>query len=272
MSEETVTASTADAVDDVLAALLNHMQPLEEAAGKKLKMLVFGDPDAGKTSFGATASNNLVIDADRGLTSVFNRPDTVGKNIKVFPYINFGSFEKVIEYLNMGNPEFEWVEVVTIDTLSELHKKGLAEVTERDFRLSPINNRYKAETDQHAENNEHIRRIVSSLKDLDRNLIILAHSRMIEPKGQDARIFPDFSEKLAKSIVALVDICVYIEKREVDGVMQRVFRFHTPENIMTKCRVGTLPAEAVDVTWDKVWENFQKHLANLKREGIEYNN
>jgi hypothetical protein len=248
--------------DEILNALLGKMTDLHETK-PNLKVMVFSDPDGGKSTFAGTADNNLIIDAEDGLTSLRNMPDRMGKGSKRYPYKSFEGFEIVAKYLADRNPAFDWCEVVSIDTLSELHKKGLAETTEREHKKSPtLVNRYRAETEHHTENNEHIRRIVAQLKDLDRDLILLAHSRIVEPKNKDAKIFPDFSEKLATALVALVDICIYIEKREVNGEIKRVFRFRTDSNIMTKCRIGGLPDEAEDVTWPKLKAAFERHLAN----------
>lgn len=262
VTQTTVVADQKAEVDEVLQALLGKITPLEDMSKSNLKVLVFSDPDGGKTTFAGTADNNLFIDAEDGLTSLKNNPQLIGKGSKRMPYVNFPVFERTIDYIADRNPAFDWVETITIDTLSELHKKGLAETVEREHARSPLLvNKYNAETEHHSENNEHIRRLVSTLKDIDRNLIILAHSRKVEDKKRGTLIYPDFSEKLATAIVALVDICIYIEKREIDGEVKRVFRFHTDSSIMTKSRIGGLPDEAVDVTWSSLWTKFQAHLA-----------
>lgn len=256
----------AEEVDEVLAKILAKITPLNETK-PNLKVLLYSLPDGGKTTFAATAPHNLVIDAEDGTTSLANNPELLGAGSKRMPYINFAVTERVIQYLNEKNPEFDWVETLTIDTLSELHKKGLAEVTEREFQKSPLlNNRYVAETEHHTENNEHIRRLVSSLKDLDRNLIILAHSKTVEQKGKPVKTYPDFSEKLANTLAAMMDIVIYLEKKEIDGKVQRVFHFHTDANTMTKSRIGGLPAAATDVTWEVLWKKFQEHLSKQKQQ------
>lgn len=247
--------------DEILDALLANITDLNEIK-PNLKVLIYALPDAGKSTFAASAPNNLIIDAEDGLTSLKNNPDMIGPGSKRFPYRNFNYVEQLVKYLNENNPAFDWVETLTIDTMSELHKKGLAEVVEREWKKAPsITNRYVAETEHHTENNEHIRRLVSSLKDLNRNLIITAHSKTVEPKGKDAKTYPDFSEKLANTLAAMMDMVIYLEKREVNGKVQRVFSFHTDANTMTKSRIGGLPAEAVDVTWGTLWKKFEEHLA-----------
>lgn len=253
---------TVQETDEILAALISRISPVGDTR-PNLKILIYSEAGAGKTTWAAGAPNNLIIDAEDGLASIRNHPELVKDSVQRYPYKSFEGTEKLIQYLHEGNPAFSSIETVTIDSLSELHKKGLAETTEREWKKNPLaNNRYVAETEHHTENNEHIRRLVSSLKDLDRNLILISHARTVEPKGKPAKTYPDFSEKLANTIAGIVDIVAYIDIREIDGETKRVFRFHTDGSVMAKTRIGGLPEEAANVTWDSLWDAFQKHLAN----------
>lgn len=251
-------------VDEVLQALLGKMTDIDDTK-PALKIMVWGDPDAGKTTFAGTVPNALIVDAEDGMTSLKNHPDLIAGGSKRYPYNTFAGFEVLLQYLKEGNPAFDWVETLIVDTFSTLHKKGLAETREREFRKAPsLVNRYKAETEHHTENNEHIRLLLDTMASTRRNLVVLAHSRLVEPKNMPAKTFPDFSEKLSSALVSMVDICAYIEKREVDGEIKRVWRFRTDSNTMTKCRVGGLPDEAVDVTWPQLWTKWEEHLASGK--------
>jgi GTPase SAR1 family protein len=245
--------------DEILETLLSKFTDLSSPKNN-FKLLVTGEPDAGKTTFAGTAPNNLFIDTEDGTTSLLNHPEILGANSKRYPYKSFEGLEILVRYLQEGNPAFDWVQVVTLDSATNLHKRGLREVVERDWKRSPSTvNRYKAETDHHTENNERMRRLVDDFKNLDRDIILLAHSRIVEPKNKDAKTFPDFSEKLANAIMSLVDIGVYIEKRKVEDELKRVFRFRTDSTIMTKCRVDSLPDEAVDVTWPQIKKAWDEH-------------
>jgi hypothetical protein len=86
----------------------------------------------------------------------------------------------------------------------------------------------------------------------------------VEGKNKVIRYFPDFSERLANTLVSFMDIVIYVEKREIDNEVKRVFRFRTDSNIMTKCRVNSLPDEAVDVTWDGIWNAWLAHVEQAK--------
>jgi hypothetical protein len=257
--------TAAEVQDEILAALLGKIKPATSTK-EHLKVLLYSKPGQGKSTFLGTAENSLILDDEDGLASLSNHPDIVKESAKAYPYKSFEGTEILIKYLKDRNPAFDWVETFSVDSMSTLHKKGLEEVTEREWRKNPLaNNRYKAETDHHTENNEHIRRLVSSLNDLDRNIILTAHARTVEPSNQPPSTFPDFSEKLANAIAGIVDMVVYMEIREIEGEPRRVFRFHTQNNakgqILAKSRIGGFPEEAMDVTWDDFLRKFQDHLA-----------
>jgi hypothetical protein len=251
-------------VDEILQALLGKMTDLDEAPNN-LKIMIWGEPDTFKTTVAASAPNNLFIDTEKGNTSLLNFPDKLGKGSKRYPYNTYQGLEILLGYLQRHQPEFEWAKTVTIDTLSNLSKRNLADINEREYNKAPgLVNRYKAETDYHQENNEQMRRLVDQLKDLDRNLILTCHARQVEGKNKVIRYFPDFSERLANTLVSFMDIVIYVEKREIDNEVKRVFRFRTDSNIMTKCRVNSLPDEAVDVTWDGIWNAWLAHVEQAK--------
>lgn len=221
-----------------------------------LKMLIHGDPGSMKSSFGATAPNNLVADLEDGLMAAKFSPHGVAPNVRPYPWVSFEDFDMLCKALAADVEPLKNVEVFTVDTFSEVHKRGLAEVTEREWRKRPSTNRYVPETEHHQENNERMLRIIRSLKDMNRNLIILTHSTTVEPKGKQAKTYPDFSEKLANKIEAMMDIVAYAEKRIVDGNLVMVMTFRSGEGVHCKTRIP-LPNEMINPTYAdivKVWE------------------
>lgn len=253
-------APTAEPQDPILDAILNKIVPVKSKERRRnLKVLIYSDPGAGKSVLAGTAPNNLFIDCEDGLVSLDNHPDLVPDTVYAYPYKSFRGLEAVVQKLNENPPELAHIETVTMDTISDIHKKGLAEVVEREWSKSPaMSNRYVADTEHHTENNEHIRRLVTSLRDLDRNLILLSHARTIEPKNRPAKTFPDFSEKLANTLAGIVDIVGYMYLKEVEGVVHRVLRLQGTETIVAKTRVGGFPDEIYDPVWGNIWEIFKK--------------
>lgn len=252
----TVTLSnTAPSVDEITANIMSQIGDIGDTA--RLKILVYGDPGSTKTSFLATAPNNLIYDLEDGLVAAKQSPNGIADNVKTIPFQSWDQSRALLGTLQKRPEELESYEVFSIDTLSELHKRGLAEVTEREFRKRPSANRYVAETEQHTENNERIVRFFRALRDLDRHLIVVAHARTVEPKNRPAKTYPDFSEGLANKIMAFMDVVIYMEMRKIDGVPTPVGRFISNGQIAAKNRIG-LPEEVINPTFEQImkfWEN-----------------
>lgn len=261
MTEVVSPNGTAAEVDDVLAQIMGRIAPAGEAKSN-LKVMVYSEPGGRKSSFCGSAPNNLIVDTEDGLTALKNPAAGLDlSTVSVLPFKSFYQVEQLVDRMNKDVPQLAQFETLSIDTMSELHKKGLAEITEREFEKAPASrNRFVAETEDHTENNEHIRRLVSSLRDLDRNLIITAHARTVQQKDKSIKIFPDFSEKLANTLAGMMDVVAYVEKKEINGEIHAVWWCDSNGYITAKNRIG-LPAQIVDPTWETIWEFFEKHKA-----------
>lgn len=255
-------ASNAAPVDAILDSLLGRITSADKAKSN-LKILVYSEPGARKTSFLGTCPNNLIVDVEKGLASLRTAPNVDMSKLSVLPYRSFFQIEALVEKMNMGVPQLAQFETLSIDSVSELHKKGLEEVTKREFAKGGRVSQYNAETEDHTENNEHIRRLVSSLRDLDRNIILTAHARTVQQKDKSIKIYPDFSERLANTIAGIVDVVAFVQLRENDDKTEAVWHFESDGFITAKQRIG-LPKTLIDPTWDTIWGYFEKHQAPTK--------
>ena len=251
-------AQTAPVVDEILNTLLGNMHDI--GVKTNFKILIYGDPGTTKSSFIATAPNNLIVDLDEGLISAKTSPHGIAQNVKAFPWQGFTWLDALIAKLAERPPALDWVEVLSIDPFSETHKRGLDEVLQREYNKAPSTfNRFTAETEHHAENNNRMLAIVRALKDLDRNLIITAHARTVEPKGKPAKTYPDFSESLANKIEGMMDLVGYMTRKDNgEGQMVPVLRVHTEGTIHAKTRLP-LPVEILNPTYPQikaVWEQL----------------
>lgn len=252
--ETKIAATAANTSDALLDAILGNIKIIGEAK-PPIKLMLYSLPGAGKTSLAGQIPNNLIIDTEHGRLTLDQNPDLVAENVKVFPFTSFDGIERTIKKFIEAPAALADIETITIDTLNNLHKRGLAAVTERAWAQNPVsNNKYVAETEHHTENNERVRQLVQDAVDTGRNIIIMAHSRTIEPKNQTARTFPDFSEKLANVIAGMVDVVGYMYMTEIDGENKRVIRFRPTESVTAKTRVKGLPDNMIDPTWDKILE------------------
>lgn len=254
---EPVPTAAQPPVDEILNSILGHMHDI--GTKENFKIMIYGDPGTTKSSFAATAPNNLIVDLDEGLVSAMSSPNGVAENVKAFPWAGFQGLSALISKLAERPKELDWVETLTIDPFSETHKRGLDEVLAREHAKAPRTfNRYSPETEHHTENNNRMLAIIRQLKDLDRNLIITAHARTVEPKGKMAKTFPDFSESLANKIEGMMDIVGYMTRREIDGKMVPVLRVHTDGSVHAKTRVP-LPVEIANPTYPQLkaaWDSL----------------
>lgn len=250
---------TAAPVDEILNSILGHITPIGQ--NENFKMLIYGDPGTTKSSFCATAPNNLIVDLDEGLISAKSSPNGIADGVRAFPWIGFPGLTALIHKLAARPAELDWVQVLTIDPFSETHKRGLDEVLAREHMMQPSKNRYMPVTENHTENNNRMLGIIRDLKDLDRDLIITAHARTVEPKGQIAKTFPDFSESLANKIEGMMDIVGYMFRKEVDGVIVPVMRVVSDGNVHAKTRVP-LPVEIMNPTYPQIKAVWDQMLAD----------
>lgn len=246
-------------VDDILKTLMANIHDIGQK--ESFKILIYGDPGTTKSSFAATAPNNLIVDLDEGLISAKASPNGIATGVKSFPWMGFNGLSALIGKLSQNPPELAWVETLTIDPFSETHKRGLDEVLAREHAKAPGTfNRWKPETDHHQENNNRMLAIIRALKDLDRNIIITAHAKTVEPKNKPAKTFPDFSESLANKIEGMMDIVGYMTRREIDGQMVPILRVVTDGTVHAKTRVP-LPVEIIDPKWPQLKAAWDKMLA-----------
>ena len=226
-----------------------------------LKMMVIGEPGSGKSSFLGSADNALVQDFEQGLIAAKFSPYGVGSGTKAIPYTNFNEFVQTIKLVRDRHEALERFEIYAIDTLSDLSKRNLSELTERDWKKSPSTvNRYVPTTDHYVESNEKILRVLRSLRDIDRHVIIAAHSKTVEPKNRPSKTYADFSESLANKISGMMDIVGYMESRVIDKKPTKVMRVVGDGSIMAKTRIP-LPEEILNPTLPdiiKAWEHATK--------------
>jgi hypothetical protein len=240
--------------DDVLANILPKIGDI--GAVGNFKMMIIGPPGQTKSSFIATAPDNLIFDFEDGLISAKGSPHGVADGTQAIPYTNFEEFGVLVAGLMNKDERLSKYKVFSIDTLSDLHKRFLQEVTERDWRRQPSRNRYVPETEQYTEVNERILRVVRALRDLPMDILITSHSKTVEPKNAQSATYADFSESLSNKVMAQMDIVGYLQFKNIDNKMVPVLRTVTDGVIRCKSRIP-LPAEIINPTYSDIrsaWE------------------
>lgn len=242
-------ASPEPSNDEILNSIMGRIKPIGQTS--RLKIMVYGDPGTTKSSFVATAPNNLIVDLEDGLVSAFNSPTGVADNVHAYPWNGFDGLSALIGKFMEGADALKQFDVLSIDSFSEMQKRALAEITEREWRKRPSANRFVAETEHHVENNERMLRMIRALRDLDRDLIITSHAKTVEPKGKPAKTYADFSESLSNKIMAMMDLVIYMSMKEIDGKIVPVGRVVSDGTIHCKTRFA-LPEEIINPTFTQL--------------------
>lgn len=268
-----VTAPTEDSVSPEKAkaqaitnALLARLAPVGEKAN--FKILIYGPPGGAKSSFLGGAENNLIYDQEDGLVSIKTAHIHSGRkpknNIQAIPFTSFAQADLLLDRLAERIPELEMFDVFSVDTMNDLYRKALTERIMKRYNQRPSSvDPYMADQENNNDYsavNEQMIRWVRRLRDLDRDVIVLAHSKTVEPKNKPAITFPDFSEGLANKIEAMMDIVGYMEMKEIDGKNTPVLRVSAQGGYHAKTRIP-LPNVIVDPTYDDLRAEWSKHLA-----------
>lgn len=275
-AEDSSTASPGEPeseFDKITKILMSSIGEIGEAS--YLKMLIYGPPGSTKSSLLGTVPNNLIADLEDGLIAIKGSKVHTGRdmapNVKSYPYKDFQKFDKMVELLGQGYlPEFE---VLSVDSISDLHKREIQDITERGHSARPSKSLYKPETDDYTEVNEKLSRFVRSMRGLERHLILTGHSQDTEIKNKaglkETKTYLDFSLKLTNKVMAMMDLVGYLEMREFqleDGSKKQfpVLRVISDGTIYAKTRFpildtnGNPMAEIINPTWDILygaWNN-----------------
>lgn len=261
----TTTPAPAMTAEEILQAIVGKIT--DPGTTNSCKVLIYSDPGAGKTTFLGSIPKFLMHDVEDSAFVLKAPIPSIKKDVKVLPYTSFYQVEKVVGFLQENNPAFDAYETYGIDSMSALHKKGLAEITEREWNggrgrnsAGLPRNRYVAETEDHTENNEHIRRLVDSLKDLNRNIVITAHQRTVQLKDGTVKTYPDFSEKLSNTLAGMMDIVGYMTVKKQGNETVRVLKVKSEGLVTCKTRFTNMPDELVNPTWDMIMQYREEFL------------
>jgi hypothetical protein len=257
------TAEDAENVDAALNKMLGLIGESIADADDNFKIMIYGDPGTVKTSFALTAPNNLIWNLERGLISGVDSPHGIAENVKPLKFLSFAQGEVLTRKLYERPDELDWVKVFTVDTISNLGRRSLAELTTQSHAEGRIRSQYKAETDENTENNERMDRLVTAIADLDRDLILIAHERTVEPKNKPSKTYPDFSESLANKLEAKMDIVGRMTWEQMDDKLVPVMTVKAV-GIHCKTRVK-LPDQIIDPTWPQLhaaWKTTMEKARN----------
>lgn len=189
-----------------------------------VKMLLYGAPGVGKTTFAAQAGDHsalapvLFLNFEGGLLSVVERGD-----IDEVPINSMDDLEEVYESLRTQDPAYNDYRTIVIDSGSELYSQALVEATEIGMARAQrqgknIQDRTVDDTElsDYGRASKQVFRIFRAFRDLPINLITTSTAKFTFPRNADKTLVdpidvgPSFSGNLANQMLGLFDFVHYM--------------------------------------------------------------
>jgi hypothetical protein len=189
------------------------------ARGVKLKIMPYGVPGVGKTTFIGQANDHpdlspvLVLNLEGGLLSLAARDDVDSIDIR-----STAHFEEVFDAIANNEQGLGAYKTIAIDSGTELAKMSLGEWVHRNMdrqerkgKLDADRTRDDVEIQDYGKMTVEMRRLFGQYRHLDRHVIITAREKFVYPPGMDRtnlvpiECTPDFTTSLASSVMGMMD-------------------------------------------------------------------
>jgi phage nucleotide-binding protein len=212
-----------------------------ETANPYRKVLIYGEPGCGKTTFCGSAPNTLLIDVEKGSITL------TGSNTDVMEYVSFAQVDKLVDFLVAGDAAFSKYETIAFDSLSEMQRRVLDSQLDTTSKTTGTKT-YKASWDHYGPNTQMLRELMSRFRDIpDKNLIVTAQSKMDKDETTGiAFIRPDLTPKLSATITAMFDVVAYMK---INSKGERIVQVQPSKNVVAKTRIVTMPKEIINPSW-----------------------
>lgn len=190
-----------------------------------LKILVYGKPKRGKTTFGASGPKPIIIDCnERGTLSVRNVPD-----LKVFRLETWTDIDMIYWYLHNGNHDRE---TAVIDTMSSLASLCMKFVLGDEVSRDPTKDPAMPSKREYGKVNQLMNTEILKWRNLPMHVVFLAQERRGYTEDEDdaPEVFPELSPGVRNTLTPAVDIIgrIYVQEvaktvvREVKGKKKKV--------------------------------------------------
>lgn len=243
----------------------------EIAITKNVKMMVYGQAGAGKTTLALSAPRPLLLDFDNGVKRVNNEHlnDSVG-------IVQVSTWQDVISLITEEREAMKDYDTIVVDTIGKMmdyiinYRCGGRPPRIQDW--GTINNDFKA--------------FIQTLNILNKHIVFIAH-RDTRKEGEQTVFIPALREKNYNNIVTELDLLGYLEMRAENGVVKRTLTFSPTDRNDGKNTCNLPNAVIVPTTIDKdgkmmkdkannfissyIIPQYQKMIADKEDKVKEYN-
>src|SRR5260221_8869191 len=158
-----------------LAALA---KPISESA-RYLKMLIYGDPKVGKTTFAATAPAPLFLTVEPGTVVLLKNAENRErfKDVQTVDLKSITMFNRIIGALRQGQmPDRK---TIVLDSLSEFQQRVLMQWTTHAMGsgLTDNKNEYAPTWPEFNSVTNILRKVMWEFRDVERHIIVICHNR-----------------------------------------------------------------------------------------------
>ncbi|MCM1140466.1 MAG: ATP-binding protein [Muribaculum sp.] len=173
-----------------------------------VKMMVYGQPGTGKTTFALSAPKPLLLDFDNGVKRV-NMAHLEG--IDIVQVENWGEIQQLLQ---QNVAELAPYQTIVVDTIGKM----------MDFVIAYCCGTRQPQIKDWGRINQEFTWFTRALSMLNKHIVFVAH-RDSRKEGEETVFIPALREKNYNSIVTELDLLGYLEMKSERGVQMRTITF-----------------------------------------------
>lgn len=201
--------------DTIQAFDLGSISKTLQDAPLYLKMLIYGDPKVGKTTFAGTAPSPYFLAVEPGVAVLRKNEENKRRfaDTKVVDVPNMTWFNRIVSALREGQlPDRK---TVVLDTLTEFQDRVLMQWTKHAMSsgLTDNPNEFAPTWPEFNSTTNILKKAVRELRDLQRHVIVIAHCRDDKDKTRGGMQVdrPALMPSLGNSTAAMFNLVGYME-------------------------------------------------------------